>query len=111
MNATPAMDAVIAARKALADAEKAAKAEVDAARKREKEERTAKMNERIAEARENEYEFTVGDNSDYIGVSAGWNGGIEITFVEYEATQLSQSLSREHAIELHSKLGEMLGLK
>lgn len=111
MNATPAMDAVVAARKVLADAEKTAKAEVDAARKREKEERTAKMNERIAEARENDYDFTVGDNSEYIGVNGSYKNGIDLAFVEYEATQFSQSLSHQQALELHAKLGEILGVK
>lgn len=107
MNATPAMDAVIAARKALTEAENAAKAEVDAARKLEQEERTAKMNERIAEARENDYDFTVGDNSDYIGVKGNW-GGVNLELVEYLNTQFSYFMFKEQALEFHARLGELL---
>lgn len=112
MTASSAMAAFIAASKVFAESEDAAKVEIDEIRKgeREEEERIARMNKLINEARENNFDFTVGDNSDYIGVSGSWDG-VNLELLEYESTNFMHFMSNEQAVELHAKLGEILGVK
>ena len=84
----------------LAQVEATAKEERDADRQAR---RDAQRQKDIADTdafREENYELVAGPHSNYIGVSTGWNGGIEVGVVEWMTHQTSASLTREEAIAL-----------
>jgi hypothetical protein len=100
-----AAEALAAARQNMKDLEAAARAEAAENRRREREERNAKLNADTAEFREREYEHSIGDNGDFIGLN-----GLDLDFVEYMTPQFSRSMSHKEALALHTALGESLGL-
>lgn len=110
-NGEPKLTAAETARKLraeLAQAEKAEKEERAAKRREEQARRIAEDNRKAEEYREENYEVSVGGNSEYVGVNSNYGGGVEIAISEWSSQQSSVSLSREQAQALMEGLQKVL---
>lgn len=105
MTATPAADALAAARQNLKDLEDAAKAERIEAQRRERAERESALGKEVIAFQEENYDHVIGEISNYIGIS-----GLNIDFVEYKTVQSSKSLSEQEGFALHGVLEDILGI-
>lgn len=105
MTATPAADALAAARQNMKDLEDAAKAERLEIKRREREERESALGKEVAAFQEQNYEHVIGGIGDYIGIS-----GLDIDFVEYTTVQSSRSLTQGEGFALYSALESVLGI-
>lgn len=105
MTATPAADALAAARQNMKDLENAAKAERLEIKRREREERASALGKEVAAFQEKNYDHVIGSIGDYIGIS-----GLSIDFVEYTTVQSSRSLSQDEGFALYSALEDVLGI-
>jgi hypothetical protein len=103
-----ATDKVKALRAELARAEATEKAERTAKREAEKAARRAKAEADTDAYREENYEFTAGDYGDYIGVTSGFDGGVELTVTEWTTPQSSVGLNREQVLALIAGLQEIV---
>jgi hypothetical protein len=92
-------------RKAEAEAKAEAAAERQAARERQR----AKDIAETDAFREENYDVVAGPHNNYVGVSTGFNGGIEVGIVEWTTHQTSASLSREEALKLVEDIQKLLG--
>lgn len=105
MTATPAADALAAARQNMKDLIEAAKAEKIEAERREAEERASALGQEVKEFQEKNYEHVIGGISDYIGMS-----GLDMDFVEYTTVQYSRRLTEKEGFALHGALDYVLGI-
>lgn len=92
----------------LAFAETAAKRERAVARRAEQDRRVAEDNRKAEEYREENYEFTAGGNSEYVGVTSNYDGGVEVAISEWSSQQSSVTLSKEQAQALMEGLQKVL---
>lgn len=92
----------------LAQAEAVEKAERVARRRAEQERRIAEDNRKAEEYREENYEFAVGGNSEYLGVTSNYDGGLEVAITEWTTQQSSVTLSKEQAQALLENLQRAL---
>lgn len=104
-----AIDAVTAAHAALETAKAEAKLERVVADRIEREKRAARLAEGTRDYRDSNFSGTVGDDGDYVGITHSYDGGIEISAVEYSSVHGSVTLNAAQALELRDLLNELLG--
>ena len=92
----------------LAEAEKAEKEERAAKRRAERELRVAEDNRKADEYREENYEFSVGGNSEYLGVTSNYDGGVEVAISEWSSRAVLCYFSKEQAQALMENLQRVL---
>lgn len=105
MTATPAADALAAARQNMKDLENAAKAERTEIKRRQREERDSALGKEVLAFQEKNYEHVIGEIGNYIGIS-----GRDFDFVEYTTVQFSRSLTENEGFALYSALEDILGI-
>lgn len=77
-------------------------------RREERERRDAEANKKAYEYREENYDFSVGGNSEYLGVTSNYDGGVEVAISEWSSQQSSVTLSKEQAQALLKNLQKVL---
>lgn len=110
-NSEPKLTAAETAKKLraeLAQAEKVEKEERVAKRREEQARRIAEDNRKAEEYRAENYEFTAGGNSEYLGVTSNYDGGVEVAISEWSSQQSSVTLSKEQAQALMEGLQKIL---
>lgn len=103
-----AQDRVKTLRAELDKAEKTAKAERNAERQAARDKQRQKDIADTDAYRAENYDVVAGDHRNYVGISTGFNGGIEVGIVEWTTHQTSASLTREQALKLVADLQELL---